>query len=170
MNDLWLDLLILVGAVILGGLVGLERELHGGWAGLRTHTMVSLAAAMFVRVGMDFPNASAADVSRIIQGIAAGIGFLGAGTILKLTDRLEIKGLTTAGSIWLAAAVGTACGAREFGVAAVGVGLTLVILVLFRKLEEHLPTHHGHHGHSKDEKTGTQPKNPERGPAEDPDA
>src|SRR5438105_2332983 len=87
-------------AALLGGAIGLERELHNRWAGLRTHMLVSIGGAMFVvaalRAATVDPEAS---VSRVIQGIAAGIGFIGAGTILKLTDRLEVKGLTTASSI-----------------------------------------------------------------------
>src|SRR5258708_5761461 len=126
MIDLWNHLLILGGAAFLGGTIGLERELRGGWAGLRTHMMVAMAAALFVQVGVGEADATSADLSRIIQGIAAGIGFLGAGTILKLTGRLEIKGLTTASSIWFASAVGAACGAGLLGLAGVGALLSLV--------------------------------------------
>src|SRR4051812_24794517 len=106
----WLEfrdnLLALSAAVVLGGLLGLERELRGRWAGLRTHMMVSLGAALFVLgIAAAFPgNADA--VSRLVKGVVAGVGFLGAGTILKLTEKREVLGLTTASSIWLAAAVG----------------------------------------------------------------
>src|SRR5687768_11204175 len=85
-------------AVLLGGLVGLERELRHQVAGMRTHMMVSMGAAIFVLAGITLTPRSNEDVSRVIQGVAAGIGFIGAGTILKLTERLEVKGLTTASS------------------------------------------------------------------------
>jgi len=143
-NDLWSPFLILGAAALLGGVIGLERELRGGWAGLRTHMLVAMAAAMFVLIGTDMTDASSADLSRIIQGIAAGIGFIGAGTILKLTGRLEIKGLTTASSIWLASAVGAACGVRLFLVAGVAALLSLVILYAVGKLERLFPSHVQH--------------------------
>src|SRR5262245_35154218 len=103
-------LCLLGAAALLGGLVGLEREIHGRWAGLRTHIMVTIGATVFVRAA----GAEHADVGRVIQGIAAGVGFIGAGTILKLTDRIEVKGLTTASSIWLAAAIGAALGTGSY--------------------------------------------------------
>lgn len=142
MDDFLSPILILGCAALLGGVLGLERELHGGWAGLRTHMLVAMGAASFVLIGMDSTSGSSADLSRIIQGIAAGIGFIGAGTILKLTDRLEIKGLTTASSIWLASAVGAACGVRHFFLAAVAAVLSLVVLYLVGKLEHHFPSRH----------------------------
>jgi putative Mg2+ transporter-C (MgtC) family protein len=97
----------LVSAILLGGLVGAEREWVGKAAGLRTHMLVSLGAALFVLAPAE-AGLGEGDTSRIIQGIAAGIGFIGAGTILKRADREEIQGLTTAASIWLTAAIGVA--------------------------------------------------------------
>lgn len=144
MNELWLHLSVLGGAAILGGVVGFEREMRGEWAGLRTHMMVAMAAALFVQVGIGSADASNADLSRILQGIAAGIGFIGAGTILKLAPQLEIKGLTTASSIWLAAAVGAACGVQRFMIASVAVALTVVILYVLGKLEKLMPRHPSH--------------------------
>ena len=102
-------------SAVLGGLLGLERELHGKAAGVRTHMLVSLGAALFVLVpqqaGMD-----PADLSRVIQGVVAGVGFLCAGTILKIGDGHStvsdehVKGLTTAAGLWLTAAIGIASG------------------------------------------------------------
>ena len=87
--------------------MGLEREIHRRWgAGLRTHMLVAIGAALFVLAGDSLTHHSTEATTRIVQGIAAGIGFIGAGTILKLTERQEVKGLTTAGSLWLAAGVG----------------------------------------------------------------
>jgi putative Mg2+ transporter-C (MgtC) family protein len=132
------DLISLVAAMLLGGLVGLDRELRGYWAGLRTHVMVALGAALFVAVGPR--DGSFADVSRVIQGVAAGVGFIGAGTILKLTDQQEVKGLTTASSIWLAAAIGVACGMRHYELAVAAAISAVLVLGLLRRLETHLGT------------------------------
>jgi putative Mg2+ transporter-C (MgtC) family protein len=141
MSD-WLAILENLGAmavaVILGGVVGLERELRGRWAGMRTHMIVCLGAALFVLVMTSYPNVQSSDVSRVIQGLVAGIGFLGAGTILKLTDKAEVKGLTTAASIWLAAAVGVACGLKQYPLAVSAVVLALVVLEALRRLEHAL--------------------------------
>ena len=147
------DMLVrLTAASVLGALLGVERQLHGRWAGLRTHMMVALGSAIFIAAGVDLTRArseaaaaSLGDATRVIQGIAAGIGFLGAGTILKLTDRLEIKGLTTASSIWLSAAVGAASGLALYPLAIAGTLISLVVLAVLRPLEKrferenHLP-------------------------------
>ena len=97
-------------AAVLGGLLGAEREKARKPAGLRTHMLVALGAAVFalfpVETGM-----SIGDLSRVIQGVATGIGFIGAGTILKRADADEVSGLTTAASVWLTAAIGLAVGA-----------------------------------------------------------
>lgn len=95
-------------AALLGGLVGAQRELQGKAAGLRTHMTVSLAAATFVLVGIEAGGET--NLGSVIQGIAAGVGFLGAGTILKKSSDEDIQGLTTAATIWLTAAIGVACG------------------------------------------------------------
>jgi putative Mg2+ transporter-C (MgtC) family protein len=125
-------------AVILGGLVGLERELRGRWAGLRTHMMVSLGAALFVLAIAAATNGNADAVSRLVQGLVAGIGFLGTGTILKLTNKGKVRGLTTASSIWLAAAVGMTCGLKLYALAVSGVVIALLILGACRYLEDAL--------------------------------
>jgi putative Mg2+ transporter-C (MgtC) family protein len=124
----------LVIASALGGLLGFERQHEGKAAGIRTHMLVGLGSALFtlvpLQLGMDLGN-----VGRVIQGIAAGIGFLGAGTILKQTESHEIKGLTTAAGIWLTAAVGVAVGAGRIGIAALSVALALFILYVLGQLE-----------------------------------
>jgi putative Mg2+ transporter-C (MgtC) family protein len=124
-------------AAIVGGALGFERHLHGRWAGLRTHMTVALAAAVFV-LGIDSPESSA-ETARVIQGIAAGVGFLGAGTILKLSDRLEIKGLMTASSIWLTAALGTVVGLGRYSVAVAATVVGLLILSVLRPLDKRMP-------------------------------
>ena len=138
MNDYWAQLLSLGSDVLLGGLFGFERELHrhGRGAGLRTNMMVALGSALFVQVSLSYAGNTAADVARVIQGLAAGVGFIGAGTILKLTDQGEIKGLTTAGSIWLAAAVGAACGVQQYALACTAAALSLIILTVIGKAEK----------------------------------
>jgi putative Mg2+ transporter-C (MgtC) family protein len=123
-------------AALIGGGLGLERQLHGHWAGLRTHMMVAVGSAVFVVAGMRLAGNQPADVSRIVQGIASGIGFLGAGTILKLGDRMEIKGLTTASSIWLAAGLGIAAGLAEYTLAAAATCVSLTVLVLLHPLDQ----------------------------------
>jgi putative Mg2+ transporter-C (MgtC) family protein len=123
-------------AAVLGGVVGLEREWKHKAAGLRTHMTVALSAATFVLVALE-SGAAEGDVGRVIQGVAAGVGFLGAGTILKRSSEENIQGLTTAATIWLTAAVGVAAGAGHLTVAAIGViaaTLTLVILGGVEKL------------------------------------
>ena len=95
----------LLAAAIFGGIIGLQRQRVHSTAGLRTHMLVCLGSAFFVLTVIE-AGAAISDVSRVIQGIVSGIGFLGAGTILKLGDRAEVHGLTTAASIWLTAAVG----------------------------------------------------------------
>jgi len=132
----FLDFLTRLGvATALGGLVGLERQLREHWAGLRTHMMVSLGAAVFTIVGILAAADEPEHVSRVVQGIATGIGFLGAGTILKLSDRREIRGLTTAGSIWLAAGLGTAAGLAHYSLAVAAAVISLFVLAVLRRFE-----------------------------------
>lgn len=131
------DILIrLTLATVLGGLVGIERQIHGRWTGLRTHMAVAMGAAVFSVAGLAVAPQPSAEATRVIQGIAAGIGFLGAGTILKLSDQLEVKGLTTASSIWLAAALGTAAGLQMYVLAIAATIVTLIVLAVLRPLEK----------------------------------
>jgi len=121
-------------AALLGGLLGLERELNGHFAGLRTHMMVAIGCAVFMMAGLVVGPQHEA-VTRVVQGIATGVGFLGAGTILKLDEKEKIKGLTTASSIWLAAALGTVAGLGDYGLAVVATLLALVVLGAIRPIE-----------------------------------
>lgn len=121
-------------AAILGGIVGYERERTGKAAGLRTHMLVSLGSAVFVLAVVE-GGGNAGDVSRVIQGVASGIGFLGAGAILKLSDTRQIKGLTTAAGIWMTAAIGLAAGLGRYGLAALAVVLAWAILAVVARLE-----------------------------------
>jgi putative Mg2+ transporter-C (MgtC) family protein len=121
-------------ATLLGAVVGYERERTGKSAGLRTHMLVSLGSAMFVIAPLE-AGMLQSDLSRIIQGVATGIGFLGAGAILKVTSEREIQGLTTAAGIWLTAGVGLAVGMGRYGLAAMTVGLAWVILDVIARLD-----------------------------------
>jgi len=122
-------------AAALGGLLGYEREQKGKAAGLRTHMLVALGAALFVLVPQQ-AGASAADLSRVLQGIVAGIGFLGAGAIIMGNRRQEAKGMTTAAGIWLTAAIGVAAGMGREATAVLSTFLALVILYIIPKIEE----------------------------------
>ena len=120
-------------AAVLGGLLGIEREQHGKDAGVRTHMLVAMGAALFVLVSQQsgMPNA---DLSRVVQGVIAGVGFLGAGAILKLDGEERVKGLTTAAGIWLTAAIGVAAGMGREATAVLSTVLTLAIFALVPKL------------------------------------
>jgi putative Mg2+ transporter-C (MgtC) family protein len=121
-------------ATLIGAVVGYERERTGKSAGLRTHMLVSLGSAIFVLAPLE-GGMPIEDLSRVIQGVAAGIGFIGAGAILKLADARVIEGLTTAAGIWLTAALGVAAGLGRFGVAAISAVLAWVILAVVSRLE-----------------------------------
>lgn len=114
-------------AAILGGCIGLEREWVGKDAGLRTHMLVSLGSALFLVVALE-SGMGPDGVSRVIQGVATGIGFIGAGTILKREDSAGVSGLTSAAAIWVTGAIGIAAGLGELGVALLSVVSAWVIL------------------------------------------
>lgn len=140
--EIFIDDLTRIGAAaILGGVIGLERELNGHFAGLRTHMMVAIGCAVFVVGGLVVSGEQTEAVTRVVQGIAAGVGFLGAGTILKLDDQERIKGLTTASSIWLASALGTLAGLGEYVPAAASAAIALVVLAVLRPVERVLQRH-----------------------------
>jgi putative Mg2+ transporter-C (MgtC) family protein len=125
----------LIAATLLGAVVGLQREKARKPAGLRTHILVSLGTAVFILacsgVGMSLEG-----LSRVIQGIVTGIGFVGAGSILKLNEERDIQGLTTAAGVWMTAAIGVAVGLGSLGVALLSTLFTLIILALARPLED----------------------------------
>ena len=114
-------------AAVLGGLLGIEREHKGKAAGIRTHMLVAMGSALFVLVSQQ-SGVIAADMSRVIQGLIAGIGFLGAGTILKGQNEEKVQGLTTAAGIWMTAAIGMAAG---LGLEVTATLSTLLALAIF---------------------------------------
>ena len=121
-------------ATLIGSGIGLDRELRGKSAGMRTHALVALGAALIVIVTIRIGPASFEHVdavSRAIQGIIAGVGFLGAGAILKTAGEGEmVQGLTTAASIWVVACLGVACGAGQWEASFIGLLLALLILIV----------------------------------------
>jgi putative Mg2+ transporter-C (MgtC) family protein len=135
-------------AVIAGGIIGLERTYHGHPAGFRTYALVCVASSLLMLVSLYEWEASSpgmslggigAGPSRMAQGIMTGIGFLGAGVIFK--EGLSVRGLTTAASIWVTAAIGIMLGIGLYFPAGLATALTLGILSLFRTLEDRIPRH-----------------------------
>ncbi|MEA5623384.1 MgtC/SapB family protein [Nostoc sp. UHCC 0251] len=140
-ND-WLNISFrLCIALFIGAIIGLDREIRNKPAGLRTHMLVSFGSAMFILTIMqtggleDSPDA----LSRVIQGIATGVGFLGAGEIVRQSpqesQRLEIHGLTSAAAIWVSAALGIAAGCGLWQLGLISSVLTLIVLNVFKRLE-----------------------------------
>jgi putative Mg2+ transporter-C (MgtC) family protein len=122
-------LIRVIAAALLGAIIGLQREKAGKPAGMRTHILVSLGTTVVVLacagIGMGLDG-----LSRVIQGIVTGIGFVGAGSILKLSEERDVKGLTTAASVWMTAAIGIAVGVGSLGVAVIATVLTVIVLAL----------------------------------------
>ncbi|MBK1688035.1 MgtC/SapB family protein [Rubrivivax gelatinosus] len=125
-------------AALVGGVLGYEREHHGHAAGLRTHMLVAMGAALFVMVP-DLAGMEVADLSRVIQGVVAGIGFLCAGAIVKTSSAQRVHGLTTAAGIWMTAAIGVACGLGREATAVLAAALALVVLGLLPRVVDPRP-------------------------------
>ena len=138
-------LIRLLLATLLGGLIGLERELHGRPAGFRTHLMVALGAALYMGISIHFYQeyggmsgnlAVRVDPGRVAAQIVVGIGFLGAGAIIR--ENASVRGLTTAACLWVAAAIGTACGAGMLLIAVMVTAISLISLLVLKRVEEGL--------------------------------
>lgn len=123
-------------AVCIGGLVGLDRGLRQKPAGLRTHALVALGASLMTFTGLELAPLEPDASTRVLQGIIAGVGFLGGGVILRDAQDQRVKGLTTAASIWIVAGLGMACGAGHWRTALLASGFTLVVLVLGHRIEQ----------------------------------
>ena len=129
-----LCIIAMVLCVILCGIVGFEREKRGRSAGLRTHLLVGLGSCIVMIISIyGFPKDAGQDVARLAAGVLAGVGFLGAGAIIHANG--GIKGLTTAGTIWLVMAIGLACGSFNFVLALASTGIVMLVLVVFRGIE-----------------------------------
>ena len=135
-GNLLLAVIAILLTVLLTGFVGYEREKRGRSAGLRTHLLVGVGSAVIMIISIyGFPAITGdhRDVARLAAGVLAGVGFLGAGAIIH--DHGSIKGLTTAGTIWLVMAIGLACGSFNFILAIIVTTVVMLVLTLFRKLE-----------------------------------
>jgi putative Mg2+ transporter-C (MgtC) family protein len=144
-------LLHIAASLLLGGFIGMERSFHGRPAGFRTHALVCLASTLLMLLTIYqsrwFPGGGDVvriDPTRMAQGIMTGIGFLGAGVIFK--EGISVRGLTTAASIWITAAIGVLVGAGLYFPAFAGAVATLAVLSFFRWIENRVPTHRfAHH-------------------------
>jgi putative Mg2+ transporter-C (MgtC) family protein len=143
----WLAIVThLLVATIAGGLIGLERTYHGRPAGFRTHTLVCVASSLLMLVTMYHarlfagapPDTVRIDPTRMAQGVMTGIGFLGAGVIVR--EGLTVRGLTTAASIWITAAIGILAGIGFYSAVLMGSIITIGILTVFRKAENRIPS------------------------------
>ena len=162
----WTDVVLrLLAATGIGGAIGLNRELTRKPAGLRTHALVSLGAALAtvsaLQLGGPAEGPHGDSVSRVIQGIVAGIGFIGGGVILH-TEGRNVVGLTTAATIWVAAALGISCAVGQWRVAGSAVLIALVVLVLGRGMESTLHRIKGEKdaGHEESRERGTGNRGP----------
>jgi putative Mg2+ transporter-C (MgtC) family protein len=133
-DDFWRVVVRLAFATLLGAIVGVQRERSGKPAGLRTHMLVASGSALFVLAPLEF-GMNSDPLSRVIQGLITGIGFLGAGAILKLEEKRQIEGLTTAAGIWMTAGIGLAVGLGRFGLALVSVALAWFVLAIVQGVE-----------------------------------
>ena len=127
----------LIAALIAGAVIGFQRERSGKAAGLRTHMLVCMGTALFVLAGAESAMQQDA-MSRVIQGLATGIGFIGAGAIIKMESTREIRGLTTAAGIWMTAALGVAIGLGHLGLAVISLLLAWIVLGAMLKLESRI--------------------------------
>lgn len=145
----WQLALRIGAAVVLGGAVGFNREMHRRAAGFCTMILVCTGAAVFVLAQLLFASqdphaARSTDAARVIQGLLAGIGFLGGGAILH--DRGKAKGVTTAAALWVTTGIGVCCGLGQFGLAFLTAAVTLVVLFVLKPVERALFPHHKNGG------------------------
>ena len=130
------DMISIILAVVFGAAIGLEREISGKPAGLRTNVLICLGAAVFTIISKEMAAGLENSPTRIAAQIVTGVGFLGAGAIIR--DRGGIHGLTTAATIWLVASVGMACGAKLYCLAIITTVLAIVVLLGLAQVEKHL--------------------------------
>jgi putative Mg2+ transporter-C (MgtC) family protein len=124
----------LVAAVLLGSIIGFERERAGKEAGLRTHILVTLGTCSVILACTGY-DMTPEGLSRVVQGIVTGVGFIGAGSILKLSNERDIKGLTTAAGLWMTCGIGIAVGLGELGLAILCSVLAIIVLGVLGKVD-----------------------------------
>jgi putative Mg2+ transporter-C (MgtC) family protein len=147
----------LVLAALLGGMLGFERELRQKSAGLRTNILIAVGSALFTVMSYELAEGPVADPSRIAAQIVTGIGFLGAGAIMRTGS--GVQGLTTAATVWVNAAVGVACGGGEYRLASIATGVTLLALLLLHPVERFIDKRIAKHNRAADDQdlTGVSP-------------
>ena len=126
-------------AALLGAILGLEREWRQKNAGLKTNILIAMGSALFTLMSIDLSVSAGGDATRIASQIVTGIGFLGAGAIMR--TGAGIRGLTTAAMIWVNAAIGVACGGGEYRLAVIATAVTLIVLLVMTPLEKMLDRH-----------------------------
>ncbi len=163
----WPDAVIrLTAATMIGGAIGLDRELHGKPTGVRTMGLVALGSALVVLVSQHLDATDASAGSRVIQGVITGIGFLGAGVILRNPGGKRVHGLTTAAACWLTACIGVACGVGAWPLVGTSAGLAMLLLAFGKTLERAIGArgHHDHHHDDQVQQEGEGTKLPETPP------
>jgi len=128
------EIIRIILAIVFGGAIGLERQISGKAAGLRTNILICFGAAVFTIVSRRMAEGTSDSVTRIAAQIVTGIGFLGAGAIIR--DRAGVHGMTSAATIWLVASIGVACGAGLYELAVLSTFLALVVLVGLKQIEQ----------------------------------
>jgi len=131
----------LVLAMLLGGIIGLDREMHDKPAGLRTHILIAVAACLFSLIALELielstlqPDEQQTDILRLIEAVTSGVAFLAAGSIIVSGG--HVKGLTTGAGMWMAGAVGLACGTGHAGLGVMATVVTVLVLWLFKRLSD----------------------------------
>lgn len=149
----------------LGGILGFEREWRQKNAGLRTNILIATGSALFTLMSIDLSASSGGDATRVASQIVTGIGFIGAGAIMRTRD--GIRGLTTAAMIWVNAAIGVAVGGGEYRLAVIATGVTLLVLIVMTPLEKFIDRHLKHRSSDgdDDDPTGDGPAEASSGPA-----
>ena len=138
----------LIASVIIGVVIGIDREWRGKPVGIRTLALVCLGSALVClsTVGLDVlhgePDATSRVIQGVVQGVMTGIGFLGAGAVIRQPEQNDVQGLTTAATVWVTAALGIACALATWDVVVLGVGFTLVVLVLLYPIDRWFDSRH----------------------------
>ena len=139
------DIISIGLAVVFGAAIGIEREIRGKSAGLRTNVLICLGAAVFTLISKYITAGQDDSITRIIAQVVTGVGFLGAGAIIQ--DRRGVSGLTTAATIWLVASIGMACGAKYYYLAGVTTFIAIIVLFVLGYLEKPLQRYGRKHRH-----------------------
>jgi len=139
MGSLWEAVFRILAAALIGATLGLNRELRDKPAGIKTHALVALGSALLTVTGIslayDGQHMDGSAVSRVVQGIITGIGFLGGGVIMRQESARNVSGLTTAATVWIAACLGITCGAGQWITALVAMLITLIVLIVGDPIE-----------------------------------